>query len=405
MKQAGRAIGFDLVRIAAADPLHEERARYHAWVAEGRQAGMAWITPERVEHSTRLENALPGVRSVIAVGLSYRFMARPPLPPGAGRVARYAWGRDYHKVLGEQLQRLAADLTETFGGEHKSYVDTGPLLDRALAARAGLGWYGKNSNILTEPFGSYVLLGEILTTLDLAPDRPLDRGCGSCRLCVVACPTGALGPDYSLDSRRCISYLTIEHRGPIPRELRPLLADWVFGCDICQDVCPPSAQPYLPDEAARHAWLGGVRAAVRGNLAPIPDATAHRPDHPLHRDPLHTDLDLHWLLHLDHAGYLEAFRDTPIRRAKVWMLRRNAAVALGNVGGGEDVPALDEALGQDEHHLVRGHAAWALGQLAARGAAAATNALHEALEREADATVREEIELALSGCSSSPSEA
>ncbi len=264
VKELGREAGFDLVRITAASPLHEERARYLAWLEQGRQAEMKWMTADRAAVSSTPEAALTGAKSVVCVGLSYWAGHREPPVPGSGTIARYAWGRDYHAVLGDGLKKLAGRLREAMGGDHRWYVDTGPVMDKALAARSGLGWYGKNTNILTSEFGSYVLLGEILTTLELAPDAPLGRDCGACHLCSTACPTGALGPDYSIDAGKCISYLTIEHRGAIPLELRSAIGSWVFGCDICQDVCPPTMLPHLRTSAARREWSQEVRRVLAG---------------------------------------------------------------------------------------------------------------------------------------------
>jgi epoxyqueuosine reductase len=276
-------------------------------------------------------------------------------------------------------------------------------MDRALAVRAGLGWYGKNSNVLTDGFGSYVLLGEIVTTLELEPDRALDRSCGSCRLCVVSCPTGAISPEYSVDSAKCISYLTIEHRGAIALELRPKMGDWVFGCDICQDVCPPTMQPHLRTEEQRRGWAEETRRYVAGDAAGRAAVSDDEPPvgagHPLFSLRVRPTVDLIWLLHLSHAEYVEAFRGTAVKRAKVWMLRRNAAVALGNVGGEESVPHLALALKGDEHPVVRGHAAWALGRIAQRrGLRECCTILQDALDEEVDATVVAEIETALAAC-------
>lgn len=401
VKRLGRDIGFDLVRITTAAPLVAEGQRYVEWIEDGRQGNMRWITREHAERCARPEDVLADAGSVVCVGLSY-WDGRRPQAPGHGSVARYAWGRDYHQVLNEKLETFAAQLREAFGGEYRWHVDTGPLMDKALASRSGLGWYGKNTNILTEQFGSFLFLGEIVTSLKLEADAPLDRNCGACRLCAVACPTGALGPDYSLDATKCISYLTIEHRSSIPRELRPLIGSWVFGCDICQDVCPPAMEPYLgPGE--RRAWVGEMRiilgrgpgryAAIDGDTPPASGAprTGHE----------HRSLDLLWLLRLTHSEYLEAFRGTAIRRAKVWMLRRNAAVALGNVGDDRAVGPLLMAARTDEHPLVRGHAAWALGQLERRlRVGRVAERLHDLLLKEADGGVRDEIALALAQCGS-----
>jgi len=408
VKTLAREEGFDLVRIAPAGDLHQARARYLAWLAAGRQGDMRWMTPERAARSASPAASVPDARSVITLGLGY-FRGEPSRRPGYGRVARYAWGRDYHDVVGSMLRRLAGRIEAEVGGAWTRFVDTGPAMDKAFAAAAGLGWYGKNTNILTPALGSWVLLGEIITDLALEPDAPLTQNCGSCCLCQIACPTGALDVDYSIDARRCISYLTIEHRGPIPLELRPAIGSWVFGCDICQEVCPPTMRPYLTTAADTRRWAERVRVevrAARGRHLPAAAATARPvagdtagdipPDsHRLGNDS-HADLDLVWLLTLTHQQYLDAFRGTAIRRAKVWMLRRNAAVALGNVGDDHHVAPLAAALALDEHPLVRGHAAWALGRLAQRHAADDAGIhLRKALSAEPDASVTDEISRAL----------
>lgn len=413
VKQLGREVGFDLVRIASASDMHVERARYLAWIEAGRHAGMSWITAERAQRATSPTNVFPEARAVISVGLGYWGGHRPRSSGMDGKIARYAWGLDYHTVMGNQLERFSAALHQEFGEHHRWYVDTGPTMDKAFAAQSGLGFYGKNTNVLSEELGSFVLLGEILTSLELTPDEPLGKDCGSCRLCVRACPTGALGPEYTIDSRRCISYLTIEHRGPIPRELRGAMDRWVFGCDICQDVCPPTMEKYLHSAGERRAWAREVRAqlstgwaqgAELGDLATDPSAV-----NPLFVQNVRPHVDLIWLLSLTHDEYLDAFRGTAIRRAKVWMLRRNAAVALGNVGDQHCLPALLAALRTDEHPVVRGHAAWALGQIGARHCEPdLDHRLREALRREDDVTVRDEIALArrslVAACASSEKE-
>jgi epoxyqueuosine reductase len=401
VKELGRDAGFDLVRIGRATDMHLERTRYLEWIEAGRQGEMRWITPERAALSADPNRVLKGARSVISVGLSY-WAGHPSPRPHAGKIAKYAWGRDYHAVMGDQLREFTIALARTLHGDHRWYVDTGPQMDKALAARSGLGWVGKNTNIITEEFGSYVLLGEVITTLDLAPDPALKRDCGSCRLCQVACPTGALGPDYSIDSRKCISYLTIEFRGSIPREFRPLIGAWVFGCDICQDVCPPAVAPFLHSAFERRAWAQETRMTVsrkaspgwvRWGLSPAPaDVRANL----LHAGGLRTSVDLVWLLQLTHEQYLEAFRSTALRRAKAWMLRRNAAIALGNVGDEISVEALSESVRTDVHPIVRGHAAWALGVLGTRFECPGTcEMLAGALATETDRHVRTEIEEAL----------
>jgi epoxyqueuosine reductase len=400
VKQLAQEAGFDLCRVTSASPLHVERVRYLQWLGEGRQGSMQWMSPERAHRSTEPSDALSVARSIICVGMAYWAGHRSPLSNMSGSVARYAWGDDYHQVIGERLEHLASSLTEEFGAQYRWYVDTGPMMDKALAARSGLGWYGKNTNILTEQFGSFVLLGEIITSLDLPTDETLSRDCGSCRLCVVACPTGALRPDYSIDAARCISYLTIEHRDAIPVELRSAMGNWVFGCDICQDVCPPTMSPHLKSSDERRAWTVDVRRLLSHapSLGGVLDSenstqdTDSRDSHPLYERGVRQTLDLRQLLFLTHEEYLQAFRGTAIKRAKVWMLRRNAAVAFGNVGDESCISDLATVLHTDDHPIVRGHAAWALGEIGRRtGAEEAWAALKSALSVEKNPDVAAEI--------------
>lgn len=387
--------GFDLVGIARAETLLPERDRYLDWLEAGKQGEMRWMNKEYTRASTDPATALPGVRSVVAVAMSYWSGPRPASGRDRGLVARYAWGHDYHAEFGARLESVTSAMSAELGATSRWFVDIGPAMDKAWAARSGIGWQGKNTNILTEGCGSFVLLGEILTDLDLEPDLPLQRDCGSCRLCVVACPTGALDGSYSIDARRCISYLTIEHRGPIALELRPLMGAWVFGCDICQDVCPPTMERFLSSSVDRRAWTGVMRRTLAADptaaAEPIGSSHSAHARRPLVAAGTRPDLDLIWLLTLTHEQYLEAFRGTAIRRAKPWMLRRNACIALGNIGGAGAASHLLAAVLGDEHPVVRGHAAWAVGRLAERNVAYEANALAAALEAETDGGVRSEI--------------
>ena len=244
-------------------------------------------------------------------------------------------------------------------------MDDGPMNDRAAAERAGVGWFGKNTNILTPSHGSWVFLGQVVTDLELEPDKPLLKTCGACVRCIDACPTGAIVAPYVIDNTKCISFLTIELRGPIPRELRPLVGDWVFGCDICQDVCP-------------------VNRKAQASLEP-----AFRQRHDFAAPQLIPLLDM------DDEGFRERFRNSPIKRAKRAGLQRNVCVALGNIGDPAAVPALVRALGSADA-LVRTHAAWALGRI---GGSEAVEALERALGHERDHEVLQEIEMALAGLS------
>lgn len=364
-----RAEGFALAGVAEAAVLDEARAASLEHQRRGLLDGLSWITPAWLERATDPGVFLAGARSVILVALP----AHAPTPqveaggPGRGRIARYARGRDYHRVFEKRLRRIARSIREDLGAGARATVDYGPLLERPLAARAGLGWLGKSTMLLIPGFGPWVLLGAIATTLPLAPDPPLRKSCGSCTRCVAACPTGALGSDGSvLDARLCISYHTIENRGPIPRDLRARFGDWIFGCDDCLDSCPAGAT-----NAASHPGFAPASLDdARPQLAP--------------------------LLQLDEAAFAERYRGRAILRAKRDGFLRNVCVALGNAGTVDDFPALAGALG-DPSPLVRGHAAWAIAALALRTGQdqRARAVLDHRLAVEADAFVRDELLLAL----------
>ncbi|HEX5501502.1 MAG TPA: tRNA epoxyqueuosine(34) reductase QueG [Thermomicrobiales bacterium] len=364
MRRRARELGLQVVGIASAAAFPEVEATLVARIRAGLMDGLDWFTEERARFSADPHNLMPEARSLIAVAASYL----RPEPAGAaaagprGRVARYAWGRDYHEALKERLGQLVAALREEAPGARcAAIVDTGRVVDRAVARRAGVGWYGKNTNILTLGYGSWVSLGEILTDVALPPDRPTRRNCGRCTACLGACPTGALVAPGVLDNARCISYLTIENRGPIPRELRPLIGDWIFGCDICQEVCPVNRR-------AAPAAAGPMVVEPRPALLP--------------------------LLGLTEDEFRRRYRHTAVARAKRRGLVRNIAVALGNAGDRAAVPALGAAL-EDAEPLVRGHAAWALGRL---GGPAARDYLLAAAASETDAWVGAELALALAEC-------
>jgi epoxyqueuosine reductase len=361
VKAEARRLGFQVVGIAAAERFGEVEARLVEWVQAGRQGEMAWMNEARARRSCRPDELLEGARSLVVVGAAYPRGREASPSPLQGRVARYARGRDYHDVLKERLWTLVRVLRERVGEDFRCrvFVDTGPLVEREAAVRAGLGFIGKNTCLLTPGAGSFLLLGAILTDLPLPPDRPLERDCGACRLCLDACPTGALDGAYRLDARRCIAYLTIELRGAIPSGLRPELGERLFGCDICQEVCP---------------WNQGKGPIPWPDLAPSPSVG--------------TDLDLPALLALDDAGFRQRFKGSPLKRSKRSGLLRNAAVVLGSRGDRAAVPALARALASDPDPLVRQHAAWALHQL---GGAEAEAALALARDREQDPVVRAEL--------------
>jgi epoxyqueuosine reductase len=239
VKQMAHGLGFDAVGVCSAEPLVQEHRRFTQWLSAGRQGTMAWLTSEWANRAASPDTFLASAHSVVCVAISY--LGAPPRPTDTrqGRIARYAAGKDYHTLLGARLEQLRQAMSP-HGIEARAFVDTAPTMDKALARRAGLGWYGKHTNLINPMLGSMILLGGLVTDAVLEPDMPIESTCGQCRACIAVCPTRALHGDYSMDARRCISYLTIEHRGSIPRDLRPLMGDWVFGCDLCQDVCPPN---------------------------------------------------------------------------------------------------------------------------------------------------------------------
>ena len=364
VKEYAAELGFDLARITSAEQFAEDRAIALERIEAGLMDGLPWYTRERVKRGSQPQELLPGARSVICLGLNYYQEDVAERPPLTGKVARYARGRDYHRLMKGRIRRYVEGLAQRLGQSVSArwYVDDGPMLDRAAANRAGLGWFGKNTNILTPQLGSWVFLGQVITDLELTPDPPLAKTCGNCVRCIDACPTGAITAPYTIDNSRCISHLTIENRGSIPRELRPLMLDWVFGCDICQEVCPVNRKARPTREPAFH----------REELA---------------------SLDLIGLLELTDSEFLQRFQGTPIMRAKRVGLQRNACVALGNLGDSQAVAALARALGNAEP-LVQGHAAWALGQI---GGSRARDALEQAQSsgQITDGSVLQEIVLAL----------
>ena len=368
LREAALALGFDAIGFAAAEG-HPHAEHLAAWLREGRHGTMRWMArdPDRRADPRRV---LPGAVTVVSVLASYFRgdwpVEAPPTgrsPALRGKVARYAWGRDYHGRLKRRLNRLGRSLEKLRPETRwRAYVDSGPMLDRAWAERAGLGWIGKNANVIRQGAGSWFFLGEIVCDAPLPASEPARNRCGRCARCIPACPTGAIVAPYQVDARRCISYLTIELAGPIPRELRPLIGVRIFGCDDCQEACPWNrfATPtYDPDFAER----------------------------PRQQTP--------WLLPLlaiDVEGFAARYEGTPLMRAGRDRFVRNVAVALGNLGDARAVPALARALHEEATDVGRGHAAWALGRI---GGDAARRALRKARDGEREGSVLEEIGAAL----------
>lgn len=238
IKSKALDLGFTRIGIAKAEPLDEETEHLQTWLGRGYHGTMDWMA-RSIDKRTDPRNIVPGARSVICVALNYYTPAQHSTEPGVGKISRYAWGDDYHDILMEKLKLLWAWMQEEFPGvDGRYYVDTGPVMDKVWAQRAGIGWIAKHTNVITQDHGSWVFLGELITTLELDYDSPATDHCGSCTLCIEACPTGAIVEPYVVDSNRCISYLTIEHRGEIVGEVKDHFENWIYGCDICQDVCP-----------------------------------------------------------------------------------------------------------------------------------------------------------------------
>jgi len=325
-------IGFDDCRIANANP-PRHAAEFRAWLKSGSAADMSWIERGAAKRDDP-QKVLPGARSVVVLAMSYWQGEAAAPNEHSGRIARYAWGDDYHEVIEEKLRDLNNFLT-TAGGRQKYYVDTGPVLERDFAAEAGIGWHGKSTMLLNRELGTWFFLAEIFTTLDLPPDAPQPARCGTCTRCIDACPTGAITAPHQLDARRCISYLTIELKGSIPLELRPLIGDRIYGCDDCLDACPWNRFARISRKSAFAARPAVARMQLRDFLA------------------------------LDEEQFREMFCGSPIKRIKRRGFLRNVCVALGNVGTELDLPALEIAA-HDAEPLIAEHATWAIKHIQAR---------------------------------------
>jgi epoxyqueuosine reductase len=352
IRQRALELGFDDCRFTTAAPPASAEP-FQTWLTQKKNGEMAWLE-RNADKRVEPQRVLPGAKTIIALAVSYAtsdkwpvtgdeaspMIAHHPSPvtrhfPGV--IARYAQFKDYHDVLGERLKALTRFVDELGGAETRSlwYVDTGPVLERDFAQRAGLGFVGKHTNLISRKLGNWIFLAEILTTLKLTPDAPEENHCGNCTRCLTACPTQAITAPYQLDARKCISYLTIELKGSIPVELRPAIGNRIYGCDDCLAACP---------------WN---RFARKGNLM-----MSHT----------RTELalpDLIELLQLDDAGFKSCFAGTPMLRTKRRGILRNVCVALGNVGNADALPALAKAAG-DPEPLIAEHAQWAMAQISRR---------------------------------------
>ena len=355
-------LGFDYVGVTSVESL-ERGITAKDRVRDGFMRGLNRFTEERVTKASSPRHLLPEARSILSLAVSYYYPSRGLEPLQLhGKIARYAWSQDYHSVLKHKAKLLVQFIEKQFNSRHnRIFVDDGPLLERAVAERSGVAWYGKNTMMLTRNHGSWVLLAEILTDLSLPEDQKLNKNCGSCTMCLTACPTGALTP-YALDNQKCISFWTIEHKGIIPRDMRPLIDTWVFGCDLCQEVCPVNRKVRQARDIAFISSDFHIRS-----------------------------VDLIGLLQMTPEQYQVKFKGSPIKRAKLNGLKRNACIALGNIGDEQAVSHLGHVLIHSER-VVQVHAAWALGEI---GGLQAKEILTKALLSNKDDELISEIQNAL----------
>jgi epoxyqueuosine reductase len=359
--------GLAIVGVTDAEPFEAVRDYLIDHIDRGHVAGMDWFSTERAAQSCDPRVLHDTARSIVSVAVPY--WAGPAAPPDdsilRGRIARYAWGRDYHTFLKRRMRDLVSAIESALGRtvEARTLVDTARIVDRAVAARSGSGWYGKNSMIIVPGHGSWVMLGEIILDIDLPPDLPLAKDCGRCTICLDRCPTGAIVEPYRIDAPRCISYLTIEERGPIPHHLRPLMGVNVFGCDICQDVCP---------------YTRAARISRDADFAPRTIDNAFP--------------SLQLLAEANEERFRAVYSGTPVTRTKRRGMARNAAIALGNCGDARAEPILLAMIASHDEPLARGHAAVALRQLVGFDA---RPALVRARRGEKDNYVLSEIDYAL----------
>jgi epoxyqueuosine reductase len=361
IKDKALEIGFDLVGVSPVDSFPENQF-YKEWLARGFAGEMKYMErdPEKREN---VKNILHEARSVISCGMNYNTdypYSIDQTDKNRGWISRYAWGDDYHDVMNERLLLLEGHVREIAPKDIKSrlYVDTGPVLERVYGKYSGIGWYGKNTCLINQDIGSWIFLGEIITDIELDYDSPVPDRCGTCTMCLDACPTNALRNPYVLDSNLCISYLTIEFRGKIPFDLRERMDNNIYGCDICQDVCP---------------W---------NRKAKVSESESFQPRNPLYNP------DLVYLSQLSIEEFRKVFKNSPVKRAKRKGFIRNVIIAMGNSGSEAFIPYIEEAL-KDDEPLIRAHAVWALWKVEGNES---YDTLSKHLNVETDNSVREEIE-------------
>ena len=371
LEERARAAGFDLVGVTRAEPLREGGERLRAWQEAGMAAEMGFMH-RPVELLANPKKLQKSAKSVVSLGVSYYPGEHPENDGGGGRVARYAWGRDYHEVIKGRLFRLREELEEALGTRIKArgFTDAVPMLERSAAQRAGLGFFGRNSCLIDGGIGSYFFLADLIVDLELEPDEPGSGTCGRCTRCMDRCPTGAIKAPGVVDARLCISYLTIENPGEIPRELRGSVGDWAFGCDVCQEVCP-----YNKAKRTRSRWPEFSAESGAGPYLEIEEVLGIRTE----------------------EEFEGRFAGTPLTRPGRAGLLRNCCVAAGNLRLESAVPVLEDCLRDDPSALVRGHAAWALGEIGG-----GEEALRGAAEKETDGWCLEEIRYALTSAAGDP---
>lgn len=366
VRQLADMCGLAVSAVTPATPFRGLQRMLSSHIDDGHLSGLDWFGHDRAEVASDPASLHPSAQSVIALGVPFfTGLLEKPRDEPRGRIARYAWGADYHKVLRRRMQALHGQLESAVGRpiESRLLSDTARVVDRAVSARAGLGWYGKHSCIIVPGHGSWVLLAEMIVDIVIETSAPIDHDCGRCTMCLDRCPTSAIVAPYVVDTTQCLSFQTIEQRGAIPLHLRPLMGDWVFGCDVCQDVCPYTA-------AAQHTFDQDFHPRELDNAFPR----------------------LHWLLNMTEQEFRGFFQGTAVLRAKRRGLARNAAVALGNVKDPDSVAVLTQAVTGHDEPLARSHAAWALGEFDGRWP---VEALENARKTETDASVRAEIDRAL----------
>ena len=362
IKNQALALGFDLVGISPAESHYGEADLFERWLGRGYAGEMNYLERGLLKRK-EMERILSGAKSVVSCAVNYNTEnPRSTEASGGGWISRYAWGDDYHDVIGKMLGELADYITGLFPEETgvRAYVDTGPVLEKVHASHSGIGWVGKNTCLINQRVGSWLFLGEVITDIELDYDSAVEDRCGTCTRCIDACPTDAIVEPYVLDARKCISYLTIELKGKIPVELREGVENNVFGCDVCQDVCP---------------WNREALFTLKKSFAP--------------REKLLSP-DFKWLMELDGDGFREVFRKSPVKRAKRRGFMRNVLVAVGNSGNKEYIEYVRGLLGDDEP-IIRAHAVWALWRLEGGDCLAK---LENLLEAETDEEVLEEIRYA-----------